>query len=329
MWTPASTVTGHQGDRLDPECDFFVLPLREIGAVISAYTSLKRGDEAKPTAARFRTAGVWFAVGYVVGLGLGALFTRTLTPILATFVAFLPAIIGWRTTRLKGFCNFVGAEGCAQFSCRDKHENITEKSVFLFKDAWALSTWRGRRVRDSRHTYTPFYFDWYAYPPETKKRVYSLAGERSSDSQRLPVGDPYKFARAVENAWYDYLIPRIDAEIAQKGSLSFYDGLGRSWVRLGRGFLEIDGVDPEDGPSRWEATDIGSAIAVEFEGTLTLMTQSATEKLYGAAGPLHLNYGNMYNGRVFLYAFEKLVGLSVQRRAIRPRSRDAEQAEAD
>jgi hypothetical protein len=338
-WTPPSTVTGHQGDKLDRESDFFVRPPREIGAVKSAYTSLKMGAGGKPPLARIRTAAAWFGAGYVLAVCLDLFFnfftrvadaTHTFPWLWYGVLGALASFYGWYKTRLEGICNFVGAEGCAQFACRGKRENLTGKSIFLFQDAWALHRWTGGHGGSGRESYTSYYFDWHEHPPDIKKLVYSLVGKRSGNMQR---DYSYRFALAVEAAWYDYLSPKVDAEIAQKGCLCFYEsGLFKRWVRLGREFVEIEYEEEEDKGrnERLEAKEFRSVTTSQRALTIAYEFNNPYAKELGeTTKPYEFHYGNIYNGRHFLYAFEKLLGINVQGRAARPGSPDAEQAEVD
>ena len=339
VWTPPSWVTGHQADKLPSESDFFVVPPREIGAVKSAYTSLKMGAGGKPLLARIRSAGGWFVAGYILAVCLDLFFnfstrvadaTHMLPWLWYVLVGVLAALYGWYKTRLTGICNFVGAEGCAQFVCRGKRENITEKSSFLFQDAWALRRWTGGHGGSGRDAYTSYYFDWHAPPPDIKKRVFTLIGDRSGNLQK---DYSYTFALAAEATWYDYLTPKVDAEIAQKGCFSFYEsGLFNRWVRLGREFVEIEYEANEDKSrnERLEAKEFRSVTTSQKALTITYEFDNPIAKELGETSKTYdFHYRNIYNGRLFLYAFEKLLGIKVQGRAVRPGSPDAEQAETD
>lgn len=324
IWTPPPRVTDHQGDKLDPESDFFVVPPDQIGAVKSAGTSLKIGVAGTPARARVRASAIWFVTGYILAWYLDPFMILTKTaeathiagPVWYALIGSIAAFIAMHQIRPRGLCTFVGERGCAQFVCRGEPGNITEKSIFLFKDAWALSTWRGRRIRNSRYSYTPFYFDWYAYPPDKEKLVYSLVGERASVS---PAGNSHKFARAVENAWYDYLMPKVDHEIAQKGCIDFYEGGGlvKSWVRIGRGFVEIVYKDDDDTQvkERLEACRFRSVSA--SRENLTIVYESENEiarELGEATQTRNFYYDHIYNGCLFLYAFERVLGIEVASR---------------
>jgi hypothetical protein len=316
MWTPPSTVTDHIGGKLPPESDFFVKPPREIGEIKSAFTSLKRGASAKPTPTRVAIAAVWGAAGFIIALGIQrfmylfmipASMTNTPVWVWEALFACLPAYIGWRKSAFKHFCHFVGTDGCAQLTCFGQRENITENSIFCFKNAAAISTSTIRHIKNGMYQYTNFYFRW--FPQDSEKEVYQISGSHSSDTKTPPVGNAYNFARAAEGAWYEYLIPKADADLAREGYLKFHMGHNRH-ARLGWGYIEI--VEKDGTVNRCEAGDIGSAKLVAGNFTLTRKDAKSTFfGLLGSTGTFQFDYSNMYNGRLFLFAFERFLDIKV------------------
>ncbi len=84
----------------------------------------------------------------------------------------------------------------------------------------------------------------------------------------------------------------------------------KRWARVGPGFLEI--VEKDGSLHRCEAADIGSAKLAS--GTFTLTRKDSQSRFFGLLSPsgtFDFDFGKMYNGRLFLYAFEKLVGLKL------------------
>ena len=72
-----------------------------------------------------------------------------------------------------------------------------------------------RRVKNGQYFGTNFYFQWFS--PDRKKAIFKVTGSHHADSKTPPANNLYNFARSVESAWYDYVTPKIDAELAQKG----------------------------------------------------------------------------------------------------------------
>jgi hypothetical protein len=317
MWTPPPSVTDHQCEKLASECDFFVRPPREIGEIKTAHTSLKKGVKGKATPVRLAITAAWFAGGFILAMGIQRISSLFLIPanmtgtpvgIWEVIFACLPAYIGWRKTAFKHFCQFVGAEGCAQLKCEGEREHITENSIFCFKNADAVSTSLVRHIKNGRYQYTNFYFYW--YPPESDKAIYQISGSHSADAKTPPAGNPYNFARSTESAWYDYLIPKIDEEFAKSGFIKFNMG-GNRWTSVGRGFIEI--VDKSGKVSRCEADDIGSAKLVG--GYLTICQKGAKASrfdLFTKEGVFRYDYAAMHNARLFLVAFQKFLNIKVE-----------------
>jgi hypothetical protein len=312
-WVPPPTVKDHLGGTLPPESDFFVAPPGEIGKVKSAYTTLKKQDRPRPFWTRAAIAAIPVAVPaavWVVGLAMDSFALSAFGAMFALLLLFLGMPFAWYATEFKHSCNFVGTEGCARFACKGKRETLSEKSIFRYQEAWALTTLitqttrtnlLGRKIRGQ----TTFRFCWHA--PQSEKIVYQIAGQHPAPN------NPYDFARAVEAAFNDYLLPRLEAELASKGYISFYMGQGR-WALVGRGVLEI--VDPKGNRSRCEAADIGSAQLAA--GVFTITRKDATSKFFGllgTTGVFSFGYYSLYNPRLFLFAFERLLNIKVEYKA--------------
>ena len=317
MWTPPSQVTEHTGEPLARNLDFFAAPPPEIGAIRTAHTSLKTGMRQRPGALRVTLALVAGAVGFLLTLGfdyltkiLFVVSEMTRTPVIFWELLFVPlwAYLGWRKSGFKHFCTFAGEKGCAHFQCEQERANLTRNSYFLFKDASALSTSLTRRTKNGVYNGTTFYFHWYA--PSSKNPIYSITGNHMADSKTPPPGNFYNFARAVESAWYRFATPAIDAEFAQKGSVKFYMG-HNCWSVLGPGYIQF--VDEHGKVSRCGAEEIGSARL--FDGQLTIRRKDAKRSffdLFNSEGVFGFPYGAIHNARLFLYLFEKSLGVRVQ-----------------
>jgi hypothetical protein len=317
MWTPPPEVTEHNGEPLTPDLDFFLAPPIEIGAIHTAHTSLKKGVRERPVPLRIVLALVAGAVGFLLTLGfdyltkiLLVLSEVTRTPVIFWEVLFVPlwVYLGWRKSGFKHFCTFAGERGCAHFQCEHQRTSVTRKSYFLFQDASAVSTRFTRRTKNGVYHGTNFWFDWYS--SDSENAIFSITGNHMADSKTPPAGNFYNFARAVEAAWYRYTTPRIDGEFQQKGSVKFYMG-NNSWSVLGRGFIQF--VDEHGKVSRCDAEEIGSAKL--FDGQLTIRRKDARRSffdLFNSEGVFGFPYGAIHNARLFLYLFEKSLGIRVQ-----------------
>ncbi len=306
VWTPPPTVTDHLGGKLPADLDFFVVPPGEIGEIKSAYTSLKRGAQARSVAVRIAITAAYFVAGFALG-GVLYLVSHNLFFILFVGIPIgsLVAVGGWRKAGFPHSCAFVGPEGCAHFESRDTRENLTERGLLRFRDAGNVQTSSTRHIKNGVYQHTTFRHCWNLLGGGH----FIIDGVHSSNTKTPPVESLYHYAHAAETAWINYLIPKLDDELNQKGYINFYLADGRT-ARVGRGFLEI--VDKDGNVSRSEAGDIGSAQLAS--GTFTLTRKDATSKFFGllgSSGVFRFDYSNMGNARLFLYAFEKLLNIPV------------------
>jgi hypothetical protein len=317
MWSPPPYVTGHNGEPLSPECDFFVTPPVEIGTVRTAYTSLKKGVATRSVAIRAALALTAGIVGFLLTWGFDSLTKilfvisdLTRTPVILWELAFVPlwVYLGWRKSRFKHVCTFAGDSGCAHYQCEQERSNVVQKSSFRFADAAAVSSQAVRRTKNGVYHGTNFYVHWYSANPA--KLIYSITGSHMADSKTPPPGNLFNFASAVESAWYRYAAPKIDAEFAQKGAVKFYLGGKYSCVMtLG----VIDFVDEHGKLSRCGADEIASAKL--FDGQLTIRRKDARRglfDLFNSEGVFSFPYGAIHNARLFLYLFERSLGVKVQ-----------------
>jgi hypothetical protein len=303
-------VTEHQGDLLPPDGDFFVPPPMEIGPVRTAHSSLRQGVAPRSPVVRYFIALGCGIAGYLLVMAFNrmtailivpASLTHTPMALWAVLIGVLPAWGGWKKSGFKHFCNYVGDGGCAQYECEGDRTNIVQSASFRFRDASSISTSVTRKTRNGFYNYTNFFFYWYA----NGKAVWRISGSHNSDRKTPPPGNPYNFARSAESAWYRYLGPQIEAELAQKGCVRFDMGQRRFTV-LGPGFIDV--VDNQGKVSRWLSGDIGAARL--DSGYLTIAHKSAVP---GKNGELfRFDYGIVHNARLFLYLFERSLGCKVQ-----------------
>ena len=317
MWNPPLEVTEHDGQPLAPDLDFFAAPPVEIGAVRSAHTSLKKGARERPLPLRIALAALGGAVGYLLTLGfdyltkiLFVLADITRTPVILWELLLLPLWIylGWRSSGFKHNCTFAGEYGCAQFQCEHERSKITRGTYFLFKDAWALSTRMTRRTKNGVYQQTSFTYSWHS--SDSKNAIFTIQGLHYADSKKPPADNLYNFATSVESAWYRYATPKIDAEFRQNGRVKFYMGY-ECWSILGHGYIEF--MDEHGQASRCGAEEIGSAKL--SDGQLTIRRKDAKSgifHLFNAEGVFGFPYGAIHNARLFLYLFEKSLGIRVQ-----------------
>jgi hypothetical protein len=266
MWNPLPDVTEHHGATIPPDSDFFADPPADIGPVRTAHTSLRQNMQPKSAVVRLSIA---LACGAALEILLLALDHQTqgflshmlgeTDPPLALVlvpIALLAACIAWITMRFSHTCHYVGEDGIARFTCKRKRANIKGGSIFLFKNAATLVTTLNDHYRNSTYTHTNFGFYWFLSPKE--KAVFAIKGMHNSPTGHPTPKHTYHFYRSAESSWYRHIAARIEAELAQKGRVSFDTGHG--WTALGPGFIEI--MDGQGKVSRFVAAEVGSASTV-------------------------------------------------------------------
>jgi hypothetical protein len=317
MWTPPSSVTDHQGNRLDPKADFFAAPPAEIGAIRSAYTSLEKTKGARTMPVRAAITAAFAVVGFLLIWGFNYLSKIIFviadlshTPEMLWIVALtgFPAYWGWRFSAFRHFCTYAGQYGCAEYRCEGERSRIVQQTVLLFKDAGGLSTGQTRKTRNGVYQGTHYFYAWYT--PDRGRILYQVKGLHFAEKKKPGPWDPYNFVLAVEKAWYAYLAPQVQAEFATQGYVKFYLG-GQNSAILGRGFLEF--VYPQGQASRCGADEIGSARL--SEGILTIRRKDAKKglfNLFNYEGVFAFNYSGIHNARLFLTLFEQALGVPIQ-----------------
>jgi hypothetical protein len=307
-WTPAPEVTNHSGSVLNQELFFFATPPKEIGEIFSAYSTLKKGETPTPTDRRIIIAMIAAIVGIVIG-GVIDYFAE----VRDTFWllcwpgigALLGLLVGWRYTSFAHTCTFVGALGVAEFKCNGSIDNITETKTLEFKKAWALTTAIVDHYTNGVYQNTEYTYAWYE---SDGKHHFTIAGSHYSSTGLPPEQDYYNYAYAAENSWSYYLLGKAADELKTRGYLYF--GIGtKDWIKLAPEALEISLGGKTD---LCKTEDIGSATLVQ--GMFTLRRKDATSRffgLFGTTGEFSFAYRTLTNAKLFLLAFEKLMGLRI------------------
>ncbi len=316
VWLPPPAVTEHTGTPLSPDYDFFASPPDGIGEIRSAYSVLKKGENVNTPSVRLRSVGISAAFGVGVAIVLeGAVRLLTTlaesTHLPRAFWAALPgallAILFWRLTRSRGLCNYVGSTGCAEIVGAASGDKLIRQRIVQFQDAEGLVASVSRHFERTEYRYTEYSFRW--YPRDGGGPCFEITGSHAANLESPPPANYYHFGRAAEAAWCAYRAPILDFELAQHGYLRFKLGSDRA-LRVGQAFLELEEAD--GARYRAEASEIGS-VKVE-SARLTLARKEGASGFFGKLGErgiISWDLSSMHNSRLFLLAFEKLLGLKV------------------
>lgn len=317
MWNPPPHVTEHQGDPIAPASDFFADPPPDIGPIRTAHTSLRRGRLPKSTARRLTIALAWGAGLEILLVALDLTSDHILGrtdlpfPVVVLPIAFLAGFIAWRRTRFGYICNYVGVDGCAQFSCKGSRAHISGRSLLYFKNTTSLVTNLTDHYKNSAYTHTTYGFSWYS--SQLAEPVFGIAGSHRSRVGKPPTADAYNFCRSAESAWYQHLAPLMEAELAQNGRVSFSTG-HNGWTALGPGFIEIS--DRAGKVIRLTAAEIGKAsilnriLEIARPGVAFTPLDFAGGRRDSREGVYRFDL-TVHNAPMFRYLFKRCLGVHI------------------
>jgi hypothetical protein len=300
--TENEEIRNHAGSPLSPKDDFFVGPPEEIGDVISAYTSLRKGVEPMTPGARLGgaiVAGVvGLALGIVIALAIKNAFFQIVVPL---SLGGLGLAIVLFATGFKHTCTYAGKDGVARFRCRGSREEVTG-DVFCFKDASELRTSQTRHYTNGVYQGTHYSFSWTDIGGRTR---FVISGQHRSEAGTPANKDQYHFATASERAWTIYLLNQVSAQLKMSGTIYFGLG-GKNWVKLGERFisLHMSGVTTE-----CDADDIAEVRI--YQGMVEVRRKDAKEGWFSSSGIFKFPYGSLGNAQLFLILMDKVVEVPI------------------
>jgi len=293
-WEPPAGMLTHADVPIAPELDFFAPPPPEIGEVLNAFSSLKRGRRPLSAAAK---GAILFLPGIVTLAALS--YTKAVDDIWQVVIFIVLFVIGWFFTRFAHTCTYVGKDGVARIRCKRDRENITQQEVFRFRDATELRTSQTRHYHNGAYTGTGYDFAW---TDDQDRRVFRCNGTYRGEKKPPKPTDAFHFAEAAEVAWSIHLLDRAQEQLEQAGAIVFRLG-GTDWVAVGPGFLELNLKGER---RRCESAEIGG-FSING-GTFKLKRTDAQEGWFRSTGVFQFPYATMANARVFLLAIDRLLG---------------------
>jgi hypothetical protein len=294
-WSPPAGAGTHAGGAIGPEMDFFIPPPEEIGAVVSAHSTLRR--DQRPLSPSARTAVV-FLPGFAAMVALPYVGVTDAAWQVGAFLA-LVALLGY-LTRFAHACTYVGKEGIARCRCRGGRTRRVRQEVFPFRDATELRTEETRQYHHGIYTGTSYHFTW---TDDAGRKVFKLAGQYRAGKKPPKPADPYHFARAAEASWSVYLLDHAQQQLVRFGAIQFRLG-GADRVDVGPGFIDLHLKGRSE---RCAAQEIG-AISIS-QGVFKVKRADAKEGWFSSRGVFQFPYGTMANARVFLLVCDRLLGV--------------------
>ncbi|MEA2711033.1 MAG: hypothetical protein QOF78_3634 [Phycisphaerales bacterium] len=293
-------IPDHRDRAREYAADFFAPPPPQIGTVISAESSLKQGKGGLPFIVRLiialLAAGAVVAACMWAASGMRRQDGESLV-IIGYIMAAIAAAIAMFVTRFKARCTYVGERGAIRYTLTRSRNATPKIELLLFDDAAEVHAAQTRQFLNGVYTHTAYDYDW---TDAAGKRLLRVKGQHRGNNAPPKPGDAWHFANAAENAWSEHFLARAQQQLKDEGSIAFRIDKRRV-VRVGPGFLEFHFGEA---PQRVTAEEIASVGL--GGGHFSFKHKDA--KWYSRSGKYTFSYGAMGNGKVFLFALEKLMG---------------------
>jgi hypothetical protein len=300
-------IANHGGGDLPVNGDYFVEAPAEIGALASAYTTLRKGQRPWSIAARTVVCVLATIGGLVLGAGIDLVFDLAgsfwfiVWPIVFPAGAFLLALY---LTSFTHTVTYVGEEGVARYCCSGTRDNVTTNEVFLFRDATHLRTSTTHHYNRGSYQYTSYKYTW---SDVGGRQRYEISGTHNSRQSTPPATHAFHFARAAELAWTMYLLEQANRQVDLAGGVSF-PLKGRQSIRICPGRI-IFNLKDED-PVEWEAEEVGDAVIQQ--GAVKIKRVDAQEGWFSSTGVVKFPFDQLANAQLFFHLLEKLIGVEVR-----------------
>jgi hypothetical protein len=299
-WEPTEGVLTHAGTAIPEDMDFFVPPPPKLGKVMTAWSTLKLGQEAPSPASKALVAGLAGVLTAGVVLAVAAAAFGRVEPEILLFAAgtgLLVALLAWFARRFKHSCSYVCASGIIRYTLKGDRDADVASEVLVFRQAANLNAGQTRHYTNGIYTGTNYDYTW---TDDEGHRLLRLSGSYNSKTGNPKPKSPFHLARAGEIAWNIHLSERLQAELDEFGSIEFPVNK-HDVVRVGRGFLEFDFKGRVD---HVPASEI-KALSIH-SGTFSIHTKDA--KWFGSKGKFSFNYSQLGNAGMFVFALEQLLG---------------------
>ena len=295
----------HGGGVNEDSFDFFFGPPPEIGGLLSAQTSLTKGETPTTFGRRLMMTLGGVGVGLAIGTAINWIFSVE-EPF--WFWAWpcglggLGLLVGWLGSGFEHACTYVGVEGLASYRCKKRRDHIVNWSVMKFADARELRTSETRHYTNGVYTRTAYRYGW---TNADGRMVWSTSGDYQGEKKLPASTDAYHFCLAAENSWSAYLMERAEEALNQYGFLHF-SIRGSDYIRVAPGWVELSVGGKSD---RREASEVASVSL--SSGKFTLSMKDAKRGFFRSTGIFEFDYGQMANVKLFMLSLEKLAGIEV------------------
>jgi hypothetical protein len=304
MWTPPHGVTMHNGEPIPETMAFFEPPPAEIGEIVSAYSTVKRGKRYSSLLSRWLWIGLGNAclAALIIVIGsIGQMGHMASAMVMAVVsVIFVGIPVGFVFTLIGEFrqsVTYVGRHGLFK-ALSPRNGKVSKREQFLFASASDLYVAIQNNYVNGVYSGSQFTFTW---KDHQGRKVYKINGTYSSSTGNPAAKNLLHFARAAEFVWSNHLLELVKPELESEGKVLFRANGKRDSVSIGPGFLEffISGKEHR--------------ITVEEIGQITLGSgwlniRHKDVKWFSGKGKFAFNYGSFANARLFLLLLDKLCG---------------------
>lgn len=298
----------------DGDPDFFCDAPKKIGRVLTRYTSLATHVEPRSFVARFipptLISGGIIAV-LLIATVLAQIFARNPFPALALaiglpllifIVLFLVFSIAFERSGFGHACGYVGADGCAFYSCAGSRDHLEVEHVFRFKDAAHLRVRTTHVFFNNRYSHTNFYYVWTDADGVTLMEV---GGSHESHDELPPITSSYHFAKQAENVWSAHLLKIVLAKLKEGGSYTF-PLAADDYIRLRRDSLRLH----LQGKIQEFSSDEITEMRIE-QGHVSLKEPGARAGWFTESGIHRFEFGDIANAHVFILLMNKGFGIPI------------------
>jgi hypothetical protein len=306
---PIAELLTHAGKPIDEDDDFFVEAPAAIGAVVSAFSTLRKGQTPRPFALRALVGILVCGFSCVVMAAFVAVLRMPLRFIAddVAFILVIPGLIsllfgacGFWYMRFNHSCTFVGTKGIAWYQCAGSRARLARTDVFLFKNAADLRTSQTRHYVNGGYTGTHYTYTW---STDKGKAIYTLTGSYRSEAGTPKVSDPFYFALAAEAAWSQCLLKNID-RLTDDDNLVYFALTRGNYIQLGDGLFILK---QGNNTIELEADDI-EQVSVD-NGIVSIKEVGGKKGWFATKGVHQFAYQDLGNAQFFSFAMDKMLGI--------------------
>lgn len=299
LWEPPAGCHTHAGKHLREDAVFPDVPPPEIGAVLSASTTVSRRSWRPGFLTRL-------LLGVIAGSALATLvwlyadsmeddrdLIRVQIRLFGMFFGFVLAALVTVFLDREDTCTFVGTDGFVE--TRFKGSLMTpRRRVIRFDRVAGVRTRFEKRAMGAGTAYD---YEWVGLdggPLFLMHGTYRLAA----------FSGELQFASAAERAWGEWFSSRWETLLEKFGAIHF-DSAPGEWIRIKRGSLEYQ-LRPDQPSKRLNRAEL-KEVSLQ-EGWFRFKRSDAGPVI--GSFEIELNYGELLNARAFALALDRYLGFA-------------------